>query len=201
MILHHLFWAHHPKFTASRVNKCSLVIHIIGGTIAILGLYFGMLFNSKFTCALAIGAAALLHVPTTIFQTRQVHGSRQFQVPAYVAMTYFFLEKYIDFYLYDGSIDTVFSAAMALQVFGMVRWWSIVTQWAGMKNNLDHAVMFAGLANCAFFGGAWYPIFLLSFLYTWNIWFRILNPVPVEQIRVHRVRYDFLSEKQKKEFE
>lgn len=115
-------------------------------------------------------------------------------------MTYFFVEKYIDFFLYDGSIDTIYSAAMALLVFGMVRWWSIVTKWVGMRNNIDHAVLFAGLTNCTFFGGIWYPFFLFGFLYTWNFWFKVLKPVPVEDIRVVRKRKHYLTDSQYKEF-
>ena len=78
MILHHLIWAQHPKFTTTRANKICLALHIIGGSFGVIGLYAGMIFNSKFICALSIGLAALLHLPTTIWQTRQTHGSRQF---------------------------------------------------------------------------------------------------------------------------
>merc|ERR550534_213410 len=121
VVIYHITVPHHPKFYSTRKNKISIIAHMIGGTTGILGLWIGVLTNSKQMCLVAVLFGLFLHWPSIIWQMRQLHGYREIMIPSYCGITTVLFTCYIEFFLYDGSFKSVFSLAMCLNIFAMVR--------------------------------------------------------------------------------
>lgn len=60
----HLTVAHHPKFYVGTMNKISILAHIVGGTVADFGSYFGFVLGNKTLLQVSSLAGLLLHGPS-----------------------------------------------------------------------------------------------------------------------------------------
>jgi hypothetical protein len=120
---YHITRPHHPKFYSTRKNRIAIVVHVIGGVIGVNGLYLGALLNMKEICMLSVVAGATLHLPSVVWNNRETHGQREMSAPSYFMISVLLFISYVDFFLYDASFQTVFSCAMTLNVYAMVRFY------------------------------------------------------------------------------
>jgi len=67
VVIYHMSTPHHPKFYITCANRTALICHIIGGTSAILGLYVGMLINSKMIVLIGAALGLVLHWPSSVW--------------------------------------------------------------------------------------------------------------------------------------
>jgi len=67
IVIYHVTTWHHPKFYATRMAKISLWCHIIGGSFAIFGLWFGTVLNMKIVIIIGAIAGFCLHLPTVFY--------------------------------------------------------------------------------------------------------------------------------------
>ena len=84
VIAYHYTVPAHPKFLMVPWRKFVLRVHILGGTVELVA---GLIacFTRNPTAAVVMAASALLlHVPSALFQTRIVFGSKAIMVPAYL---------------------------------------------------------------------------------------------------------------------
>ena len=186
IVLYHLLVPHHPKFYITTRNKIAIIAHIIGGTVSILGFYIGVLTNRKEVCLVAVVSGLVLHWPTTLWQLRQLHGQREIMVPSYIYVAWLLLQSYVEFFMYDGSFQVVFSCAMSMNVFSMVRVFGFLANLGDISVSVDRSTMLAGVCNAPFIIG---PISVLLFCVTimvWNIYFRLLKPIPRCMLRIDR---------------
>jgi len=186
IVYYHLTTPHHPKFYSTKKNKIAIVAHMIGGTMGIVGLWIGALSNSKEVCIVAVLFGFLLHWPSLIWQMRQLHGHREIMVPSYCAVATLLFQNYIEFFLYDGSFKTVFSCAMNLNIFAVVRASVFLAQRANLQASYDRAVLFAGLINAPFIIGNFGPMLMVASIMIWNLYFEIIKPIPREVMRIDR---------------
>lgn len=186
VVLYHLLTPHHPKYYSTKKNIISIIAHMIGGTIGIVGLYTGMLIDSKKTCLFAVVSALLLHWPSVIWQSRQTHGQRETSVPAYLFLTWLLLQGYIEFFLYNGSYQSVYTCAMTLNVFAMVRLFGFIAGKVNMETHVDKSVLFAGFCNASFIGGAYISVLFIFCLFIWNFYFSLIKPFPRFMLQIER---------------
>jgi len=186
VVLYHLVTPHHPKYYSTKKNIISIIAHMIGGTVGILGLYIGMLTNCKELCLVAVIFGMVLHWPSVIWQSRQTHGQKETSVPAYLFLTWLLMQGYVEFFLYNGSYQSVYTCAMTLNVFSMVRLFGYIADKANMETNVDKSVVFAGFCNAAFIGGAFTSLLFIFCLFIWNFYFSIIKPFPRFMLRIER---------------
>jgi len=186
IVYYHISTPHHPKFYSTSKNKISIVAHIIGGTVAILGLWIGALVNSKEVCIVAVLFGFFLHWPSLIWQMRQLHGHREIMVPSYCCVATLLFQNYIEFFLYNGSFKTVFSCAMNLNIFSVVRASIYLAERAHLQTSYDRAVLFAGLINAPFVVGNFGPMLMVVSIIIWNLYFDLLKPLSREVMRIDR---------------
>jgi len=186
IVIYHLAVPHHPKFYITIKNKVAIIAHMIGGTVAILGFYIGVLSNKKEVCLVAVLSGLFLHWPSTLWQLRQLHGQRELMVPSYVCMAWLLLQCYVDFFLYDGSFQTVFSCAMCMNVFSMVRVFGLLSNLGGLSPSVDRSTLLAGIGNGPFIIGPLGVFLFCAAIILWNVYFRALKPIPRCMLRIDR---------------
>jgi len=186
IVYYHITVPHHPKYYSTNKNKISIVAHIIGGTTGILGLWIGALTNIKELCLLAVLFGLFLHWPSLIWQMRQLHGQREIMVPSYCVVASVLFQNYIEFFLYNGSFKTVFSCAMNLNIFAMVRAYTYLAWRVNLQISYDRSVLFAGLINAPFVVGIFGPLLVVSSIIIWNKYFEIFKPMSRYVMRIDR---------------
>ena len=186
VVLYHIIVPSHPKYYSTRKNTISIIVHMIGGTTAILGFYIGALANLKPICIIAAVFGLSMHWPTTIWQVRQLQGQREMMVPVYVFMEWLLLQSYIDFFLYNGSYQAVFSCAMTMNTFAMVRFYDFLGARGGMQTSLDRSTVLAGLCNAPFVLGVFAAFIAPIAIFLWNIYFEMFKPMPRASMRIYR---------------
>jgi len=186
VVRYHLYRPHHPKFYVTKANRLSIIFHMVGGTVAILGFYVGAISNSKLPCFLAAISGIFLHLLSTLWQTRQLHGQREISIPIYFVCAYLLLQSYIDLFLYDFNFNTVFTAGILLNSYGLVRFWYALSLKMGVECSYDRTIMFAAFTNLVFILGIFSAVAVLSAIYVWNLWFNILKPMPRYVLQIER---------------
>jgi len=186
IVFYHVTTPHHPKFYSTKKNKIAMVAHITGGTVGIIGLWIGAITNTKWVCILAVLFGFSLHWPSLIWQMRQLHGHREIMVPSYCCVATLLFINYIEFFLYNGSFKTVFSCAMNLNIFSLVRATVYLSIRANLKASYDRAVLFAGLINAPFVIGKFGPMLMIASIMIWNLYFEILKPISRQVMRIDR---------------
>jgi len=186
IVRYHLVTPHHPKFYVTRANRISIISHIVGGTSAISGFYIGAIFNWKLPCFFAAVSGITLHLSTTVWQTRHLHGQREISIPGYIAFVYLLGQAYIDLFLYDFNFNTVFSAAILLNVYGLVRFWYALSRKVDVECTYDRTLLFAAFTNLVFVLGIFSAVALLCSIYIWNFWFNIFEPFPRYLLKIER---------------
>jgi len=186
VVRYHLITPHHPKFYVTRANRISIILHMIGGTLAIVGLYVGAILNLKLLCFTAAIAGIWLHLFTTIWHTRNLHGQREISIPGYFVFTYLLAQSYVDLFLYDFNFNTVFSSAILLNSYGLVRFWYAVSLKLGVECSYDRTILFAAFTNLVFVLGIFSAVAILGGIYVWNLWFNILKPLPRYVLQIER---------------
>ena len=88
-----------------------------------------------------------------------------------------FFQGYIEFFLYDGNYQSVFSCAMTLNVFAMVRVLGLVAKVVKLERSIDRAVLLGGLCNFSFIGGHFMAVLFIFCLLTWNFWFSVIKVI------------------------
>jgi hypothetical protein len=84
VIAYHYLIPAHPKFLMLPWRRWILRVHIVSGTIELVaGLMACFSFAPMAARVMAIAALGF-HVPTAVFQTRIVFGSKAIMVPAYL---------------------------------------------------------------------------------------------------------------------
>jgi CRP-like cAMP-binding protein/Ca2+-binding EF-hand superfamily protein len=84
VIAYHYIIPPHPKFLMVPWRRFVLRVHILGGTVELVaGLIACFTHNPTAAIIMAV-SALLLHVPSALFQTRIVFGSKAIMVPAYL---------------------------------------------------------------------------------------------------------------------
>jgi len=186
VVYFHIVVPHHPKFSVTIANSISIVLHMIGGTTAILGFYIGALSNLKLPCFFAAISGISLHLFTTIWQTRHLHGMREISIPGYFVFTYLLAQSYVDLFLYDFNFNTVFSTAILLNSYGLVRFWYYLSLKLGVECSYDRTILFAAFTNLVFVLGVFSALAVLGGIYVWNVWFNILKPMPRYVLQIER---------------
>ena len=128
VVYYHITRPHHPKFYSTWMNKLAMLIHIIGGVIAVNGFYLGVVLNLKEVCIAAAAAGIFLHLPTVVWNNRNTHGQRELSAPSYFMTSVFLTISYVNFVLYDANYQTVFSCAMTTNIYAMVRFYYILNR-------------------------------------------------------------------------
>jgi len=186
VVWYHLVTPHHPKFYVTRANRILIRLHIFGGTTAILGFWLGAYCNLKLLCFLAAISGITFHLSSTIWQTRHLHGQREISIPGYFVFTYLLTQAYVDLFLYDFNFNTVFSTAMLLNVYGLVRFWYVLSLKLGVQCSYDRTILFAAFTNLVFVLGILSAVAVLAGIYVWNFWFNILKPMPRYVLQIER---------------
>lgn len=186
IVVYHILVPPHPKFYSTRKNKFSIIVHMIGGSTGIVGLWVGVVTNLKEVCLVAVLFGLSLHWPSIIWQMRQLHGHREIMVPAYCFITATLFICYIEFFLYNGSFKSVFACAMSLNVFAMVRVSGFLMAKANIQASYDRWVLFAGFVNGPFIAGAFGPLILMVSIIVWNMYFEFFQPMPRNVMRIDR---------------
>ena len=194
VVVYHLCAPHHPKHYSTKKNTVSIIAHMIGGTSAILGFYIGALTNYKPVCMVAAVFGLLLHWPSTIWQVRQLHGQRELMIPCYIFLVWLLLQGYIEMFLYGGSYQSLFSCAMTMNTFAMVRLYDFLGSQGGMEASLDRSTVLAGLCNIPFVLGVFGAFITPLAIFLWNIYFEIFKPMPRSVMRIARGYNDTVSE-------
>jgi hypothetical protein len=200
VIYYHLTKPHHPKFYSTWKNNVAIVVHIIGGVICVNGLYIGAVLNIKIICFVGAGAGAALHLPTIVWNNRQTHGQREMSAPSYFMVSFFLFTSYIDLVLYDANFQTVFSCAMTLNIYAMVRFYYYIAKphIADLETSYDRTLFFAAFSNFPFAQGLFTPLYFLFGFYLWNIYFNLIQPFPKFMMRVGRGYWDVIPEAMEK---
>jgi len=186
IVVYHLTTPHHPKYYSTIKNKISILVHMIGGTTGIIGLWVGVVTNSKEFCLVAVLFGLSLHWPSVIWQMRQLHGHREIMVACYNWCASQLCISYIEFFLYNGSFKTVFSCAMCLNIFSMVRVSGTVLHQANVQASYDRWCLFACFVNSPFVVGAFGPLICMITIVVWNIYFEFFKPMPRSIMRIDR---------------
>ena len=192
VVYYHLTRPHHPKFYSTIQDKTLIILHMIGGSLGINGLYFGAILNRKEICIIGAMGGFFLHVPTVIWNNRQTHGQREMSCPSYLMCWFLLVQSYIDFVLYDASYQTVFSCAMTLNIYAMVRvYYMMGRPFIGdLQQSYDRTLFFAGLSNFPIAQGMFSVIYFLFGFHLWNIYFKLLKPCPKFMMRIERGYWD-----------
>ena len=200
IIYYHLTRPHHPKFYSTFKNKFALVVHMVGGVVAVNGLYIGAILNMKEICIAGAAAGAFLHLPATVWNNRQTHGQREMSTPTYFMTSYFLLKSYVHLALYDANFQTVFSCAMTLNIYAMVRFYYFLGRpyMANIEASYDRTLFFAGFSNASIAHGMFAPLFFLFGLYLWNAYFNFIKPHPKFLMRVERGYWDVIPDTMEK---
>ena len=194
VVYFHITRPHHPKFYSTWKDRIAIFLHIIGGTLGVNGFYFGALLNIKLICFVAAAAGIGLHLPTVLWNKRQTHGQREMSAPTYFMVSVFLLQSYVDFYLYDANFQTVFSCAMTLNIYGMVRFYYFMGRHnlANLETSYDRTLFFAGFSNICIARGMFASLFFLFGFYLWNIYFNLIKPFPKFMMRIERGYWDVI---------
>jgi hypothetical protein len=192
VIYYHVTRPHHPKFYSTTANKVSIICHMIGGIVAVNGLYFGTLLNRKEVCIIAAGAGAFLHLPTVAWNNRNTCGQREMSAPMYFMIWVILLTSYINFVLYDANFQTVFSLAMTLNIYSMVRLYAALSgpMFSNLETNYDRSLICAGFSNISFAHGMFSPLYIIVGFHLWNIYFEFIKPYPRFMMRIQRGYWD-----------
>jgi hypothetical protein len=196
VILFHVTHPHHPKFYSTRKNRIAIILHIIGGTIGVHALYLGVVLNIKIICYVGAVAGATLHLPSVVWNNRQTHGQREMSQPAYFMTSFLLLKSYVDIFLYDANFQTIFSCAMTLNIYAMVRFYYLVSspKVANIESSYDRTLFFAGFSNFPFCQGMFTPLYFLFGFFLWNTYFNIIKPFPKFMMRVERGYWDSIPD-------
>ena len=192
MIYYHLRQPHHPKFYSTVQNKTCMILHMIGGALGINGFYFGAILNIKEICIAGAIGGCFLHIPTVVWHNRQTHGQREMSTPYYLMCWVLLLQSYIDFVLYDATYQTVFSCAMTLNVYGMVRFYYMMGRpfFCDLQQSYDRALFFALFSNYPLAQGMFSSMYFLFGIYIWSFYFKLLRPCPKFMMRIERGYWD-----------
>ena len=186
VLAYHIVIPHHPKFYSTTKNSIFIIMHMIGGTVATLGFYVGVVSNLKGICFVAAIFGLFLHWPSAIWLTRQLHGKQEIMVPSYTIWVWLLLQGYVDFFLYDASYQTVFTCAMTMNTFAMVRLMGFLGRVANMEDCYNRATLLAGLCQAPFIGGSYTVLIFILAVLLWNIYFSIFKPFPRNMLRIDR---------------
>jgi len=186
IVRYHLVTPHHPKFYVTRANRISIMSHMVGGTLSVAGFYVGAICNWKFPCFVAAISGIILHLSTTVWQTRHLHGQREISIPGYFLFAYLLSQAYVDLFLYDFNFNTVFTTAILLNVYGLVRFWYVLSLKLGVECTYDRTLLFAAFTNLALILGIFSAVALLGGIYIWNFWFNMLKPLPRYVLQIER---------------
>ena len=200
VVYYHLMHPHHPKFYSTIKNRTSIICHMIGGSLGINGFYFGSILNTKELCIAGAAGGLFLHLPSVIWNNRQVHGQREMSTPAYLMCWVLLLQGYIDFILYDASYQTVFSCGMTLNVYAMVRAYYLMGRpsFGDLQQSYDRTLFFAGFSNFPMAQGMFSVLYFLFGFHLWNIYFKILKPCPKFMMRIERGYWDSIPDELEK---
>ena len=200
IVYYHMTKPHHPKFYSTWMNKLAMIAHMIGETIALFGFYLGAVLNMKEVCITAAAAGAFLHLPSVLWNNRNTHGQRELSCPSYFMTAVLLLTAYINFVLYDANYQTVFSCAMTINIYAMVRFYYILNRpnFANIEASYDRTLFFAGFSNFSFAHGIFSSLYFLLGFYTWNIYFNIIKPFPKFMMRQERGYWDVIPDSMEK---
>jgi len=107
-------------------------------------------------------------------------------VPVYCWCASALCISYIEFFLYNGSFKSVFSCAMCLNIFSMVRVSSMLLTRANVQASYDRWVLFAGFVNSPFVVGSFGPLICMITVVVWNVYFEFFKPMPRNIMRIDR---------------
>lgn len=182
-VLYHLCSRHHPKHHSSKGNVISIAAHIVGGTVAIFGFFFGLVSGSKWPTFVACLGSLLLHTPSTWWQLRNVYGHRDVTIPGYSFTAWALLMAVLNVIWEDASFRTVVAAGMTLHIFSWVRLLIHLMRLEGLTAHqlYDRGVLLAGLIHSPWcWGGFFGPLVLCGYILLWNLVFNMVKPFPRE---------------------
>ena len=186
IIYYHANVTHHPKYYVTTNNKITIMCHIVGGTVAVVCLWLALVLSSKHLVWVACIVGLFLHLPSFICMLRQVHGSREITIPAYLCIGSVLFIKYIDVFLYNAPLVSVLALAHLLNVFTWVRVFGIVTTHVGMTGSDHFAVLCAGFTKIPFAMGPFGCMFAVVSVLFWNMLFEMNKPVPRKALQLNR---------------
>jgi hypothetical protein len=180
--------AHHPKFYVGRMNRIAIVAHVIGGTAADLGGHLGFVLSDKTILQAASIAGLFLHVPTVMWQSRNLHGRRELVQPTCHFLGFFLLLKHADVWFENGSVQSVLTMGFAVNTFAMVRVFFMAQLRIGMdyEQCYDRSIILASLANVPIVLGPTGCLQLICAIFAWNILLDVLMPGSRALLQVHR---------------
>eukprot|EP00581_Thalassiosira_minuscula_P011936 CAMPEP_0183729180 /NCGR_PEP_ID=MMETSP0737-20130205/29879_1 /TAXON_ID=385413 /ORGANISM="Thalassiosira miniscula, Strain CCMP1093" /LENGTH=434 /DNA_ID=CAMNT_0025961315 /DNA_START=59 /DNA_END=1363 /DNA_ORIENTATION=+ len=188
IVHYHMKMPHHPKFYVGKANRVAIVCHIIGGTLASLGSWLGFVVGNSMLIKIASLAGLFLHVPSTFWQSRNLHGTREIVQPTYYFMNFLLIIKYCEVWFENGSYNSVLAMGLSVNIFALVRVYYSFIRSARMDINTsyDLAVLMAGISNVPLVMGSSACIQFVSSIILWNYYLNLLLPEYRSLMKVNR---------------
>lgn len=196
VVYFHMAVRHHPKFYVGPINRLAITCHIIGGTTASFGGYIAFLISSPFMMQIASLAGLCLHMPSTFWQSRNLHGRRELMQPAYYFLGCFLFFKYSDVWFEQGSLMSILCMGLTVNSFAMVRVYFKLMLMIGMDYELsyDRSLIFAAVTNLPIAMGSTACAQLLFSIFAWNVLLEILQPDKRKLLQVNRTVADIFPD-------
>mmetsp|Transcript_27719 Transcript_27719/g.40159 ORF Transcript_27719/g.40159 Transcript_27719/m.40159 type:complete len:418 (-) Transcript_27719:157-1410(-) len=188
----HLSRPHHPKFYVGRRNRIAIVCHIVGGSMADFGGYLGFVLGSEGLLRVSSFAGVMLHIPSALWQSRNLHGRREVMQPLYYFLDSFLLVKYLDVWFEQGSFASVIAMGYAVNMFALVRVYFRLFLSLGLEygTSYDLVLILAVITNLPIVLGPMGCLQLVASLFIWNILLNILLPGSRSLLQVNRTVAD-----------